>query len=139
MPGGVANNDVSNTVAGGAGDAMPANTGTADTTQDQGSMAAARGGKVPALVSPGERYLPPKEAEKVAKGKKDPMKAGQKIPGKPKFPGNDYRNDTVHKNLEEGGIVLPNSIMQAKHPHWEAHKFVSAIMAKNGKLPKKSK
>ncbi len=96
----------------------------------------AKGGKVPAMVSPGERYLPPKEVEKVAKGK-NPMKAGEKIPGKPEVSGakNSYANDTVPKTLEEGGIVLPRSVTQAKHPHWEAHKFVSAILAKEGRLP----
>ena len=94
----------------------------------------AYGGKVPALVSPGERYLSPKEVAKVAKGQKNPMEAGEKIPGKPKVGGakNSYANDTVKKDLDEGGIVLPRSVTQSKHPHWEAHKFVSAIMAKNG-------
>ena len=93
----------------------------------------AKGGKVPALVSPGERYLPPKEVEKVVKGHKSPMKAGEKIPGKPKVGGakNSYANDTVPKTLEEGGVVLPRSVTQAKNPHWAAHKFISALMAKN--------
>lgn len=97
-------------------------------------MMAARGGKVPALVSPGERYLPPQAVAEVASGKKNPMDAGEKIPGKPKVGGakNDYANDTVPKELEEGGIILPRSVTQAKHPHWEAHKFVSALMAKKG-------
>ena len=95
----------------------------------------AKGGKVPALVSPGERYLSPSEVTKVAKGK-DPMKAGEHIPGKPKVGGakNSYANDTVPKTLEEGGIVLPRSVTQSKNPQWAAHKFVSAIMAKNGKM-----
>lgn len=96
-----------------------------------------QGGKVPSLVSPGERYLPPDEVEKVAQGRKDPLEAGKKIPGKAKYKGNDYRNDTVPMELEEGGIVLPKSVMESKNPHWEAHKFVSAIMAKNGRLPAK--
>jgi hypothetical protein len=93
---------------------------------------AAKGGKVPALVSPGERYLPPKEVKKVTKGEKSPMKAGEKIPGKPVVPGDkdDYANDIVRKNLEEGGIVLPRSVTQSKNPHWEAKKFVEAVMAK---------
>jgi len=102
-------------------------------------MMAAKGGKVPALVSKGEGYLPPEKVEKVAKGKLNPIDAAEKIPGKPKYPGNDYRNDIVPKNLDEGGIVLPNSVMQSKHPHWEAHKFVSAILAKEGKLPPRKK
>jgi len=105
------------------------------------SISMAEGGKVPALVSPGERYLPPSEVKKVADGKKAPMEAGEKIPGKPKVGGakNDYANDTVPKTLEEGGIVLPRSVTQSKNPHWAAHKFVSEIMAKNGHLPPKKK
>lgn len=100
------------------------------------TMMAAKGGKVPALVSPGEVYLDPKDVKQVAKGK-NPLKAGEKIPGKPKYKGNDYRNDTVKKNLDEGGIVIPNAILQGKNPHWEAMRFVHATMAKGGKLPKK--
>jgi len=72
---------------------------------------------------------------KVAKGEKSPL-AGEKIPGKPKVGGakNSYANDTVPKSLNEGDIILPRSVTQAKNPHWAAHKFVSAIMAKNGKM-----
>ena len=90
----------------------------------------AKGGKVKALVSPGERFLKPSDVKAVAKGQKSPLKAGEKIPGKPKFPGNDYRNDTVPKNLEEGGIVIPNKVLQSKNPGHEAKKFVDAVLAK---------
>lgn len=93
-------------------------------------MMLSQGGKVPAMVSPGEVYLSPDKVNQVAAGK-DPIEAGEKIPGKPKVKGDSLKNDVVPKPLEEGGIVLPNSIMQAKHPHWEAHKFVMALMAKN--------
>lgn len=93
---------------------------------------AAKGGRVPAMVSPGEVYLDKKAVNEVAKGK-DPIKAGEKIPGKAKVKGNSYANDTVPKTLESGGIVLPKSVMESKHPHWEAMKFVKAIQAKNGK------
>lgn len=98
----------------------------------------AHGGAVPAMVSPGERYLSPKEVEKVAKGKKEPMKAGERIPGKAKVDGakNSYRNDTVAKTLETGGIVLPRSVTQAKNPAKEAAKFVNAILAKKKGLRK---
>ncbi len=109
--------------------------GTAETRADAGLgelFAAADGGMVPAMVSPGERYLSPKEAKKVAKGEKAPLKAGEKIPGKPKFPGNDYRNDIVPKKLKEGGIVIPNKVLQSKNPGHEAKKFVIATMAKRG-------
>jgi hypothetical protein len=98
----------------------------------------AKGGKVPAMVSPGERYLSPEESKMAAKGA-NPMKLGEKIPGKPKVGGaqNNYANDTVPKTLEEGGLVLPRSVTQAKNPAKEAHKFVAAIMAKNGKIAKR--
>lgn len=89
----------------------------------------AKGGKVPALVSPGEVYLPPKKVKEVMKGK-DPIKAGEKIPGKPKHKGNDYRNDVVPKKLDEGGIVIPNKILQGKNPHWEAMRFVHQTLRK---------
>lgn len=116
------------------------NTNSASTFGDY--MMGAHGGKVPALVSPGERYLPPKEVEKVAKGEKAPMRAGEKIPGKPKVGGarNSYANDTVSKQLDEGGIIIPRSVTQGKNPEKAAHDFVSAILAKSGKrLPKKGK
>ena len=102
-------------------------------------VAAAEGGQVPALVSPGEQYLPPKDVSKVKKGA-NPLSVGERIPGKPKVKGNSYANDTVPKTLESGGIVIPNNIMQSKNPHFEAMKFVHATIAKNrGSLPKKAK
>lgn len=92
----------------------------------------ARGGNVPAMVSPGERYLPPSAVKKVVMGK-DPMKVGEKIPGKPKVPGNSYANDVVPKKLAAGGVVIPNSIMQSKNPAKGARDMVAAIIAKRGK------
>jgi hypothetical protein len=123
--------------SGGAGN-TPMSPG-AEMGDDSGpEMAAAEGGKVPALVSPGEQYLPPKDVKKVLKGGKNPLEVGERIPGKPKHPGNDYRNDTVKKTLESGGLVIPNKVMQSNRPHWEAMKFVHAHMAKNKKrLPSK--
>jgi hypothetical protein len=104
-------------------------------------MAAAKGGPVKAMLSPGERYLPPAEVDKVKKGEKEPMKAGVKVPGKPKVGGakDDYANDIIPADLEEGGLVLPRSVTQSKHPEWAAHKFVAAHMAKGGMLPTKGK
>lgn len=97
----------------------------------------AAGGKVDALVSPGEQYLDRKDVQEVKDGK-NPLEVGERIPGKPKHPGNDYRNDTVPKKLEEGGIVIPNEVMQSRNPHFEAMKFVHAHIAKSRKsLPKK--
>lgn len=105
---------------------------TLDFSNNSSAPHLAKGGKVPALVSPGERYLAPREVSEVAKGKKSPMKAGEKIPGKPKVAGakNSYENDTVPKTLEEGGIVIPRSITQGKNAEKKAHAFVSAILAK---------
>ena len=102
----------------------------------------AKGGKVPAMVSPGEKYLKPQDVEKVKRGA-NPMKVGETIPGKPRVGGakNSYANDTVPKTLDEGGIVLPRSVTQSKNPEWAAHRFVKAYMAQGGKvaLPKKAK
>jgi hypothetical protein len=92
-----------------------------------------KGGKVPALVSPGEKRIKKEDLPKVAKGM-NPMTVGKTIPGKPKVGGskNSYANDTVPMDLNEGDIILPRSVTQSKHPQWAAHKFVHAIMAKNG-------
>jgi hypothetical protein len=99
-----------------------------------GALAAlmSKGGKVPALVSPGERYLPPKEVKEVAAGRKAPMKAGEEIKGKPKVGGakDSYANDTVEKNLDEGGVVLPRSVTQSKDADSKSRKFVGAVLAK---------
>lgn len=98
------------------------------------ALALNRGGKVPAMVSPGERYLPPKAVKEVAEGKKRPMEAGKKIPGKAKVPGakDSYANDTVKATLESGGIVLPRHVTQAKDAPERAAAFVRAVLAKQG-------
>lgn len=100
----------------------------------------AEGGKVPALVSPGEKYLDPNDVKKVEAGA-NPMQVGEKIPGKPKVAGarNSYANDTVPKQLDEGGIVLPRSITQSKDPQKAAADFVAAVLAKKGNMPKRGK
>lgn len=100
--------------------------GSPDTT------AMAKGGKVPALVSPGERYLPPSEVKKVEKGEKSPMKAGERIPGKPKVDGavNSYANDTVKKTLKEGGVVLPRNVTLSSDAEKKAIAFMDALKAK---------
>lgn len=97
----------------------------------------AKGGMVNALLSPGEKYLSPKDVQEVKNGK-DPLVAGKKVPGKPEVKGakDSLKNDKVPAKLEEGGIVLPRSVTQSKNPHWEAHKFVSNIM-KQQSLKKK--
>lgn len=86
--------------------------------------------KVPAMVSPGETYLKPSQVKQVAKGKANPLKVGERIPGKPKVAGNSYANDVVPKTLEAGGVVIPNSVMQSSDPAHNAYKFVQAVMAR---------
>jgi len=88
-------------------------------------MVAAEGGKVPALVSPGEVYLDPKDVQKVQSRVPIPFILERGFPAKPKVGGakNSYANDTVKKNLDEGGLVLPRSVTQSKNPHWAAMKF----------------
>lgn len=100
---------------------------------DLGVMAAAEGGKVPAMVSPGERIIPPEKVKSVAEGKVSPMKVGTQVPGTPKVKGNSYANDTVSAKLPEGGFVIPNDIMQSKNPEQNAAKFVRDFLAKKGK------
>lgn len=109
---------------------------TGDSSDMSGLMGDfAKGGrvkkKVPAMVSPGEVYLKPGQAKQVAKGKANPIKAGEKIPGEPKVPGNSYANDVVPKKLDAGGVVIPNSVMQSSDPAHNAYKFVQAVMVKN--------
>lgn len=96
----------------------------------KGMMGMAHGGKVPAMVSPGEKYLPPSEVKNVVQGKKPVTKAGETIPGKAKVAGDSLKNDTVKKTLTEGGIVIPRTVMQSQNPEDSARRFVAAVMAK---------
>lgn len=140
-----AKTELTSALGGGAGEAAAAGEAAeaAEDVEDVGEAASllANGGTVPALMSPGEQYLEPKDVKKVAKGA-NPLAVGERIPGKPKYPGNDYRNDVVPKNAKAGGLVIPNEIMQSKNPHWAAKKFVEAHMAKSagrGLVPKLGK
>lgn len=101
-----------------------------------GQLMMANGGAVPALVSPGEQYLPPQAAQAVAQGKARPFSVGERIPGVPAVPGNSYVNDTVPKTLAEGGVVIPNAIMQSKDAEKKAAEFVRQVLAKSS-MPKK--
>jgi hypothetical protein len=98
----------------------------------------AKGGKVNALVSPGERIVQPSTAKAVANGKVDAMKT-EKVPGKPNVPGakDSYANDTVPKKLAVGSIVIPRHITMGKNPSQDAARFVQAIIEKQGKKKKK--
>ena len=109
--------------------------------EEQQTMNAAHGGKVPAMVSPGEKYLTPHQAKGVLKGHVNPME-GKTIPGKAKVKGDSYDNDTVPVTLEEGGCVIPRSVLQSDQPMKNAIKFVHEHMrkmAKGGKVEHKAK
>jgi hypothetical protein len=91
----------------------------------------ATGGKVDAMVSPGEVYLPKDEAKAAAAGKVDALKAGHKIPGKALVKGDSLKNDIVPAKLEEGGCVIPRSILESKNPHEAAAMFVAEQIKKS--------
>lgn len=95
---------------------------------------AAKGGKVPALLSPGEKFLAPKDIEKVKKGA-DPMKLGETIPGTPAVSGavNSYANDFVRRNLDAGGIVVPRSETQSKTPSKNSREFILEVLNKKAR------
>lgn len=109
--------------------------GGADASDLMGAMTmvAAKGGNVPAMVSPGEVYLDPREVERVKQGA-NPMKVGEKIGGKPAVGGtkNSYANDTVSKDLESGGVVVPRSETQSKNPERNSAEFVAKVLARRG-------
>lgn len=87
----------------------------------------AGGGKVPAMVSPGEVYLRPDQVQDVVKGGANPLAIGEKIPGKAKVKGDSYKNDFVKKDLEAGGVVVDReNVMNPK----KAAKFVQKSVAK---------
>lgn len=89
----------------------------------------AKGGKVPAQVSPGEIYLSPAKAKAVAAGKASPM-SGERIKGKAKVGGDSYANDTVKKTLKAGGVVIPRSKALGDDVAEKATAFVQAVMAR---------
>lgn len=106
-----------------------------------GGTPMAHGGKVPVLLSPGEKVVSKKDLPKVAAGT-NPMAVGKTVPGKPKVSGakNSYANDTHATELEPGAVVVPRSVTKSSDPDKKAEAFVLAVMAKHGhKLPSKKK
>lgn len=90
----------------------------------------AKGGAVPAMVSPGEVYLSPDKVSAVVNDGADPMKIGEKIPGKASKKNDSYANDTVPKTLQEGGVVIPRHITTHKMRKDKAALFVHRAVAK---------
>lgn len=72
------------------------------------------GGKVPAMVSPGERYLSPEDVKKVIHEGANPLKSGVKFKGKAQVKGDSLKNDNIPATLQEGGVVIPRHIMNKK-------------------------
>jgi hypothetical protein len=105
-----------------------AGAGATDLPDIGAAFLASKGGKVPAMLSPGEIYLSPSQAKEVATGKKSP-EAGQKIHGKAKVAGDSLKNDTVPKVLEAGGVVVKRTM--ADDPD-KARAFVQSVLAKQG-------
>lgn len=92
----------------------------------------AKGGAVKAMVSPGEMYLPPDKAKDVAVKGKNPLKEGKMVPGKAQVKGDSKKNDTVPADLEEGGVMIPRSVMQSKNPTEKIKKFVEDHINEHG-------
>lgn len=61
------------------------------------------------------------------------MMSGGHVPGKATVAGDSPQNDTVPAMLSPGEVVIPRSVMNEKDPAAGAHKFVSAIIARNSK------
>lgn len=90
----------------------------------------AKGGAVPAMVSPGEVYLSPDKVQKVIREGANPMKIGARIGGKAKIKGDSLKNDTVPMTLEEGGVVIPRHIATHKMNAEKAELFVHRAIAR---------
>lgn len=105
-----------------------------DTSMDHPMVASYfefEGGKVPAMVSPKERYLNPAEVKRVMAGA-DPMKLGKEVPGKAKVKGDSLKNDTVKATLDSGGVVIPRHITTHRMASEKAAEFVRRAAAKKG-------
>lgn len=87
----------------------------------------AGGGKVPAMVSPGEIYLSPEKVRQVIHEGMDPAKVGKKFTGKAKVKGDSVKNDIIPTDLEEGGIVIDRKNMGSRE---KRELFVHKAMAR---------
>jgi hypothetical protein len=95
----------------------------------------ASGGKVPAIVSPKEVYLNPKQVKEVVERGADPMKIGHHFPGKDKVKHDSLKNDVIKTELDEGGVVLPIHVTTHKNASHLGRKFVEKTVAKHMKRP----
>lgn len=123
---------ISNLLGGGSTPALPEGMPSSqDWANAMGAPSAkmAKGGKVPVLLSPGEKTLSNNEAKKVADGKASVHKVGQKVPGKAKVKGDSEVNDTVPKKMNAGDMVIPKSVMESPNAEGHAARFVQAHMS----------
>jgi hypothetical protein len=82
------------------------NFAAAPVAQSFNPLMRAHGGLVDAMISPGERVIPPHLVEAVRSGKKKASEVAPKIPGKAKVKGDNEKNDTVPAKLAEGSVVI---------------------------------
>jgi hypothetical protein len=90
------------------------------------ALSRAHGGKVPAMISPGERVIPPQYVKAVREGKKKASEVAPKIPGKARVSGDSEKNDVVPANLAEGSVVIKRT--KADNDS-DAREFLKAIQA----------
>lgn len=110
----------------GAGGGMYGSIADQNASMMGGPSQMAEGGKVPAMISPGERYIPPKYVDAVRKGHKKASEVAPKIPGKAKVKGDSEVNDTVPAFLRTGGVVVPRT---KADNNADAREFLQAIQA----------
>lgn len=90
-----------------------------------------KGGKVNAMVSPGEVYVKPGDVKDVANGKKSALKVGEKFEGKAKVKGDSPKNDILPKNLAPGGMVIKRSVVNSENPNEESRNFIAEKLSEN--------
>lgn len=86
-------------------------------------------------TTPSDNLFPGFAMGKAKGGAIQSFKPGGKVAGKPKYKGDDYRNDTVDARLSPGEVVIPNHITQKpmKEAVQDGAKFLAAVLAKKGR------
>ncbi len=96
-------------------------------------LAAAKGGQIPVVLSPGELKIPAHKVMAVAQGKEKASEVGQRIPGKAKVKGDNLKNDTYATHANAGDVIIKRTKAQNDG---DAREFLLAIKAdkekKNG-------
>jgi hypothetical protein len=142
LPGAASSNPLSGMMGGGEGGgglgllALAASSGAEIPAYGQGggimsmlpmlAMLAAKGGKIPVALSPGELKIPAHKVEAVASGKEKASEAGERIPGKAKVKGDSLKNDTYMTHANAGDIIVKRTKAQNDK---DAREFLLAIKA----------